>query len=127
MKKMFIIALILLASAFQFARPSLQVSIDNDVGICYVAPIDQSIEVVAGSITVNESDLWSPEILDVEESGIVYFNTNKSNSQSKDLAMYRFNSTASYGTQSQPINNRRDLGGLDTGSILPRAGVNGQT
>lgn len=122
---MFILALILLLSAFQFAKPSLQVPIDNDVGICYVAPMEQSVEVVnlADNITITALDVWSPANLDVEESRISFMYAPQSNSQSIAQCMYWQSSTASYGKATQPNQKNRDLGGLDTGEIFPRAGA----
>jgi hypothetical protein len=128
MKKMFILALIVLGSAFQFAKPSLQVPIDNDVGYLLTPMDQQSAEVMnlADNITVTALDTWSPVVLDVEKSGINFMYAPQSSGQSEVQCsiIYRLSSTANTDSGIQPNNSViRDMGGLDTGELFPRAGA----
>lgn len=75
MKKMLILALLaLFYIGASVMIPPQQVVVDDDVGVCYVAPVDQSADVVA-YVADNDylfrPDSGAPLLLDVEKSSYV--------------------------------------------------------
>jgi hypothetical protein len=89
MKKLFALVLTFLLFAAVGAMVSMErAPVDNDVGICYLAPIDQASDVVmyiADNNTISMPEYRSPIVSGVEKPDIVIYN-DEENFQCSDYS-----------------------------------------
>lgn len=125
MKKIFALTLITFAFALaQLVLPPKSVAVDNDVGICYVAPMDQRVtdmSYIANNSIPVYPDSRSSVFLGVEKSSYIIVSFSPTDAQCMSLIRLE-QSTIANSTYGQTRHNdkNRDLGGLATGEVYPR-------
>jgi hypothetical protein len=127
MKKFLAFGLIaLLFAVVMSVAPTQSVPVDKDVGICYVAPMDQTADVVmyvADNNTPSLPDSRSSVLSGVEKSDY----TITLNSIIDVLCLNddsHYDTPANQMTNPQGINNKvREFGGLGTGEDYSQVGV----
>ena len=127
MKKFFVLTLITFAFLLaQLALPLKTVTVDDDVGICYVAPMDQvtvDMVYVADYTISTYLDYQSSIVSGVEKSDyLIILNSTVDAQYMYDALDY--GTPANQKATSQKDNHKStDLGGLLTNYVSPRDGV----
>jgi hypothetical protein len=126
MKKFFAFGLLLLLFAVAMSvAPTKAVPLDKDVGICYIAPMDQATDVVmyvADNSIISLPDPRSALLSGVEKSD--YTITLNSQIDVQYVSLDLRQTTPAKMTNLQGSNSiNRDLGGLLTEYVSPRDGA----
>jgi hypothetical protein len=126
MTKLFALALTFLLFAAVGAMVSMEKApVDKDVGICYLAPIDQASDVVMyiadnNTPSMPDSRSISPGV--EKPDYYVSLSSTKLLARCTDLSFRQSTTAKLMTTQKSNHNQTRDLGGLTGGEAYPRDG-----